>query len=39
MVTSRIGSLSLINDTLRDVTSSQAKLSELQNQISSGLKE
>ncbi|MDX2095114.1 MAG: hypothetical protein SFW64_04160 [Alphaproteobacteria bacterium] len=38
MVASRIGSLSLINDTLRDVTTSQTKLSELQNQISSGLK-
>lgn len=38
MVASRIGSLSLINDTLRDVTSSQVRLSELQNQISSGLR-
>jgi flagellar hook-associated protein 3 FlgL len=38
MVSSRIGSLALINDTLRDVTSSQTKLSDLQNQISSGLK-
>lgn len=38
MVATRIGSLSLVNDTLRDVTTSQTKLSELQNQISSGLK-
>jgi flagellar hook-associated protein 3 FlgL len=38
MVATRIGSLSLVNDTLRDVTQSQTKLSELQNQISSGLK-
>lgn len=38
MAGTRIGSLSLINDTLRDVTTTQTKLSELQNQISSGLK-
>jgi len=34
----RIGSLSLITDTLRDVSASQVKLSDLQNQISSGFK-
>jgi flagellar hook-associated protein 3 FlgL len=38
MVSTRIGSLSLITDTLRDVNSSQTKLSALQNQISSGYK-
>ncbi|MFZ4541706.1 MAG: hypothetical protein ACOYNL_07850 [Rickettsiales bacterium] len=38
MVASRIGSLSLITDTLRDVTASQVRLSDLQNQISSGNK-
>lgn len=38
MVTARVGSLSLVNDTLRDVTATQNKLGELQNQISSGLK-
>ena len=38
MVSTRIGSLSLITDTLRDVSSSQTKLSALQNQISSGYK-
>lgn len=38
MVSSRIGSLALINDTLRDVSASQVRLSELQNQVSSGLK-
>ena len=35
---SRIGSLSIITDTLRDVSLSQNKLGELQNQISSGYK-
>ena len=38
MVASRIGSLALVNDTLRDVSLSQTKLSQLQNQISSGYK-
>jgi flagellar hook-associated protein 3 FlgL len=38
MTTSRVGSLSLVNDVLRDVGSSQVKLAELQNQISSGYK-
>jgi flagellar hook-associated protein 3 FlgL len=38
MVSTRIGSLSLITDTLRDVSASQTKLSALQNQISSGYK-
>lgn len=38
MTSGRIGSLALINDTLRDVTSSQTKISTLQNQISSGYK-
>lgn len=38
MVSGRIGSLSLVNDTLRDMATSQTKLAELQNQISSGYK-
>jgi Flagellin and related hook-associated proteins len=38
MVDTRIGSLALINDTLRDVSSSQTRLADLQQQISSGLK-
>lgn len=37
-VTTRLGSLALINDTMRDVAVSQVRLSELQNQISSGYK-
>ncbi len=37
-MSTRIGSLSLINDTLRDVTQSQTKLGDLQEQISSGYK-
>ncbi len=36
--TSRVGSLSLVTDVLRDVSSSQTKLGELQYQISSGYK-
>ena len=38
MTASRIGSLSLVTDVLRDVSSSQLKLADLQNQISSGYK-
>jgi flagellar hook-associated protein 3 FlgL len=38
MVASRVGSLSLVTDVLRDVSSSQTKLADLQNQISSGYK-
>ncbi len=38
MVASRIGSLALTNDTLRDISFSQERLSQLQNQISSGFK-
>jgi flagellar hook-associated protein 3 FlgL len=38
MTTSRVGSLSLVTDVMRDVSSSQSKLAELQNQISSGYK-
>ena len=38
MVSSRIGSLALINDTLRDVSATQTRLSELQHKVSSGLK-
>lgn len=38
MVSTRIGSLALINDTLRDVSNSQTRLGDLQQQISSGLK-
>jgi flagellar hook-associated protein 3 FlgL len=36
--TGRLGSLSLLTDTLRDVSASQVRLSDLQNQISSGFK-
>lgn len=38
MSTGRVGSLSLLNDVLRDVGGSQYKLAQLQNQISSGFK-
>ncbi len=38
MGATRIGSLSLVNDVLRDVTQSQTKLADLQLQISSGYK-
>lgn len=37
-VTNRLGSLSLITDTLRDVSAGQVRLADLQNQISSGFK-
>jgi flagellar hook-associated protein 3 FlgL len=38
MANARVGSLSLVNDTLRDFTSIQSRLADLQNQVSSGYK-